>query len=178
VESVTNNAQLEVPGSLVASRVERRIHNLGHELEHREATMEEYLADTGQSREEFEAAVRQEIEAELKRELVLDEIAQRENIEVSNDEIEDHYLRLAAAVRQPVEKVVEQFDVNSVRASILQRKAVDWLLEHANVLGDDGAAQAGRLSAAADEDAAGADAATESAGAEAAPTETTAGEPA
>ncbi|HTL98624.1 MAG TPA: hypothetical protein VL181_07450, partial [Holophagaceae bacterium] len=101
-----------------------------HELEHRDTTMEQYLSEVGQTQEEFEAAVRTEIEAELKRELVLDEIAQRANLPVSNEEIEEYYLRMAEAVQQPVEQLVEQLDVNAVRASILQRKAVDWLYEN------------------------------------------------
>jgi FKBP-type peptidyl-prolyl cis-trans isomerase (trigger factor) len=69
----------------------------------------------------------------LRQDLVLDEIARRENLGASGEEIEHHYRMLSALMRQPIETVLEQFDVNSVRASILQRKAVDWLLENANI---------------------------------------------
>lgn len=138
VDGVTNSSTFEVPASLVTNRMQQRVHNLEHELEHREATMEQYLADTGQTREEFDAQLRAELEAELKRELVLDEIALREEIGVTNEEVEDHYMRLAAALRQPIEKVVEQFDVNSVRSSILQRKAVDWLMSRSVIVDENG----------------------------------------
>jgi len=125
--------QFQVPASLIVKRVELRLHNFQHELEHRQATIEDYLADAGQTREEFEAALHTEVETELRQDLVLDEIARRENLTVNGDEIEQHYRMLSMVMRQPLENILEQIDVNSVRASILQRKAVDWLLDNANI---------------------------------------------
>jgi trigger factor len=136
-QAATDAAQLEVPSRLVDIRLERRIKNLEYDLGQREATLEQYLQDTGQTREDFEAELRREVEADLRRELVLDEIARRENLSVSDEEIETHYRALAALFEQPLEKVIEQFDVHSVRASILRRKAVDWLMENAHIEGSE-----------------------------------------
>lgn len=131
---VAEGTELEVPGSLIDSRLHRRIHNLEHELEHRQSTLEKYLEETNSTREEMESKLREEITAELRRDLVLDEIARRENLQVSQQEIEQQYMMMASTFQQPVETLVENIDVNSVRASILQRKAVDWLYEHTQIL--------------------------------------------
>ena len=136
---VAESAQLEVPSSLIDSRVESRVHNLTHELEHRDTTLEKYFEETGTSREQMEADLRKEIEADLRRDLVLDEIARRENMVAVDEEIERHYLMLAQTFNQPVEEIVQQIDVNSVRATILQRKAVDWLYERATIIDENGA---------------------------------------
>jgi trigger factor len=109
------------------------LHSLEHELQERNLTVEQYLAEVGKSQEEMEAELRTELEAEVRRELVLDEIVRRQSLSVTGEEIEDHYRMMAAVLQQPIEQVIQNFDINAVQASLLQRKAVDWLLEHATV---------------------------------------------
>jgi trigger factor len=135
------STEFEVPSQLVETRTHNRIHNFEHELSHREATLDQYLDSVGQSREEFETQVRGEIENELRQELVLDEIARREKLDASDEEIENHYRMVAQAMRRPVEEVVQQLDYPTVRASILQRKAVDWLLSNASIAQGDAPAE-------------------------------------
>ncbi|HVF09728.1 MAG TPA: hypothetical protein VNA16_02945, partial [Abditibacteriaceae bacterium] len=131
--AATEATPVEVPARLVATRTELRLKNLEHELTHRESSLEQYLEETGKTREEVEAELKSEVEADLHRELVLDEIARRENLSTTDEEIEAYYLTLANVLQQPVEKVVEEFDVHGVRASIIRRKAVDFLVENADI---------------------------------------------
>jgi trigger factor len=137
-QGAVDAAQFETPGSLVDSRLERRIQNLEHELSHREATLDDYLKSTEKTREEFDAEVRTEVEQEVRQELVLDEIARREDIVASPEEIENHYHQVATAMGQPVEEIVKRLDVETARASILQRKALDLLIERASITREDG----------------------------------------
>lgn len=133
VQKVVEGAQLEVPGELVARRAHNRFHAFEHELSHRESNLEQYLAETGQSREEFEAALAQEIEGELRQELVLDEIARLQDVQVELPEIENHYRMMSQVLRQPIEQLINEVDVETVRASIRQRKAIDWLMQNASI---------------------------------------------
>jgi trigger factor len=126
-------AQFETPSSLVDSRVARRLENIEGELTHRGATLEEYLTSLEKTREAFDADLRAEVETEVRGELVLDEIARRENLTAEPEEIENHYHQVAAAMNQPVEEIVKRLDIESARASIQQRKAVDHLVLNAIV---------------------------------------------
>jgi trigger factor len=131
--AAANATEFEVPTQLVETRTQSRVQNFEHELSHREATLDQYLDSVGQSREEFDAQVRSEIETELRQELVLDEIAKRQELTANDQEIENHYRMVAQAMRRPVEEIVQQLDYQTVRASILQRKAVDWLVSNASI---------------------------------------------
>jgi len=133
VEAAVAGTQIEVPTTLAHRRVHTRLHSMESDLEQRGTNMEQYLAQTGQTSDELHDNLQTEMENELRRELVLEEIARIEKMEVSGQELESHYYMMAQVMQQPVEKVLEQFDVNTVQASLLQRKAVDWLLEHANI---------------------------------------------
>jgi trigger factor len=133
VQKVVEGATLEVPGELVGRRAHNRFHAFEHELQHRESTLDDYLTETNQSREEFEASLAEEIAGELKQELVLDEIAQKQNVEVTIEEIENHYRMMSQVLRQPIEQLLNEVDVETVRASIRQRKAIDWLMQNAKI---------------------------------------------
>jgi trigger factor len=133
VGKLVEGTTFEVPTALLERRAQVRVQNVEGELQGRGGTLDEYLKASGKTREEFEADVRAEIEIEMKQELVLDEIAQRENIKAQPDEIENHYYQVAQAMGQPVEKIVERLDIEQARASIQQRKALDWLLAHAQI---------------------------------------------
>jgi len=134
VEAAVASAQFETPQSMVHARAHRRLENLERELEQRGATLDQYLAGTEKTREEFSDEVHAEVEKELRQELVLDEIARREEIVASQQELENHYYQVAAAMNQPVEKIAETLDIETARASVLQRKAVDFLVEHAKIV--------------------------------------------
>ncbi len=133
VQKAVEGARLEVPSELVGRRAHNRFHAFEHELQHRESTLEDYLTENNQSREEFEATLAEEIGTELRQELVLDEIAMRQNVEVTIEEIENHYRMMSQVLRQPIEQLINEVDVETVRASIRQRKAIDWLMGNAKI---------------------------------------------
>lgn len=132
-DAVSAAAQIKVPTQLVEQRAHNRIHNMEHELEHRNASLDDYLKSSEKTREEFDVEIRSEIEKEVRQELVLDEVARREELSVSPEEIEMHYHQVAAAMGMPIEEVVKRLEVDVARSSILQRKAVDLVVENANV---------------------------------------------
>jgi trigger factor len=133
VQSVVEAAQLEVPSALVNRRIHDRIHSFEHELEHQNKTLDQYLEENNQSREEMENNLREEITDATRRELVLDEIARQRELKVTEDEFEQYYVSMAQALNQPVETLIERLDASAIHASLLRRKAMDWLYEHANV---------------------------------------------
>lgn len=133
LRQLVESTSFDVPPSLAEDRSQRRVQNVEAELAQRGGTLEDYLKAIGKTREEFEADVRSEVESEMKQELILDEIAQREGIEATQEELESYYYQAAQAMQQPVEKVVERLDVEQARASILQQKALMWLVENSDI---------------------------------------------
>jgi trigger factor len=82
--------------------------------------------------------LREELQNELKTELVLDEIAAKQELPVSMQEVEQHYLLMAQVMEQPVEQLVQNVPVANVRTSILQRKAIDLLVEKSTITDENG----------------------------------------
>lgn len=74
---------------------------------------------------------------EVKGYLLLEAIAGKEKIEVSEEDLAAHYQKLAAELQQPVEKITQAFRRNealeSLRGRLRQEKALAYLLSKANL---------------------------------------------
>ncbi len=132
-QKISDQAVLEVPSELVERRVQERIHHQEHELQHEGKTLDAKLEEDGQTREELENTLREEISTATRRELILDEIAQTETLKVTEDEFAGYYEQMSQMMQQPVEALIERLDAQAIHASLLRRKAIDFLLDQANV---------------------------------------------
>lgn len=138
VDAAVEGATFEVPSKTMHDRAHQRMHNAEAELQQRGATLQEYLQNTGKTHDEFSDELHAEADKELKQELVLDEIARRENLTASDAEVEMHYRQMAYYTGQPIEELVKVLDYETARGSVLQRKAVDWLVSNADIVDDEG----------------------------------------
>ncbi len=138
VKAVVDGSNLEVPASLVQIRLGERLQGIEQELAQNQATTEQYLTSINSTQEQLEADLREELQTELKTELVLDEIAAQQELPVTMPEIEQHYLLMAQVMEQPVEDLVKNVPVANVRTSILQRKAIDFLVSKAEIKDENG----------------------------------------
>jgi len=137
-ELVTEDA----PAPLVEGEVERRLHDLGHRLEAQGATFEQYLGAVGQSPEQFVEELRAAAVPAVKADLALRALADAENIEVTEEDIDAEIARLAEVLEQPAAQVrrtlVNDDRLPAVRSDLRKGKALAWLLEHVDVVDPEG----------------------------------------
>ncbi|BBZ40582.1 trigger factor [Mycobacterium conspicuum] len=97
IQSATLDALLEqvevpLPEAIVQAQFDGAIHNALHGLDHDEARFSEVLAARGSSREEFEAEARSAAEKDVKRQLVLDALADDLDIQVGQEDLTERLL--------------------------------------------------------------------------------------
>jgi len=150
VKQVVDKSEVAVPAALVSARVTDRVAGIEQELGQNGATIEAYLQAINSTQEQLEGDLREEIENELKTELVLDEIARGEKFPVSQDEVGNHYMMMAQMSGTDPQQLVKDVPYQSVVTSILQRKAIDFLADKAAITDESG--QPVQMSAGALED--------------------------
>jgi trigger factor len=113
---------------LVERRTAELWSGIARSLEQRGISAETYLTMTGQSAEDVVARLRAEAERSLKRELVLDAVATKLGVEVSDDEI-DELIREQIAVDDDPEEAKrllrETGGYEKLRADLRLKKALD-----------------------------------------------------
>jgi trigger factor len=142
LEALVELVDIEAPAPLVDSEVERRVHDLEHRLEDQRATISQYLEATGQTPEQLLDGLRQGAATAVKADLALRAVAEAEHFEPTDADIDAEIQRLADSYQvKPGElrKNLERADqMPAVRSDWKKSKALDWLVDHVEVVDPDG----------------------------------------
>lgn len=137
LEALLELVEVPLPEAAVSAEIEGRMHNLGHQLEHAGLTLEGYLADEEKSREEFDGEVRASAEQAVKASLVLDAIARKEELGVSDAELTEQVVRRAQRAgldpQSYADQLVQAGQVPVLAGEIVRGKALALVLENAKV---------------------------------------------
>jgi trigger factor len=132
----------DAPAPLVEAELERRVHDLGHRLESQGATFEQYFAAIGQEPEQFLEEMRAAAAPSVKADLALRALADAEELDVTEEDIDAEIVRLAEALGQSPAQVrrslVSGDRLPAVRSDLRKGKALAWLLEHVDVVDPEG----------------------------------------
>jgi trigger factor len=111
-------------GPLVEVRTRELLNGLARSLQERGIDANSYLQLTGQSPEALEQRLRAEATMSVARELVLEAVADKLEIQVTDDEIREE-LRTAGESDEDIEEFVAQGGADRVRDDIRLKKALD-----------------------------------------------------
>lgn len=132
----------EVPQALVDQEFQNRLQDLAMRLQAQGIGIEQYLATTGQDQEKFIEDLRESATQGVKVDLALRAVADAEGIEVDDDELEAEFQAVADRVGEKVAKVRKQLERNgqipAVRSDLRTRKALEWLVEHVELVDEGG----------------------------------------
>jgi len=125
-------ATVEFPPVMLESEVDRLLHERAGHVERGE-DLERYLAGIGKTEEEVRAELRPAADTFLRRSLVLSKVAQVENIEVADEEVEAEIERLTALSGARSAQMRQLFSSDdgrgTVRRNLLTRKTLARLME-------------------------------------------------
>jgi trigger factor len=142
LEAVAKLVDTEIPDALVTSETERRLHDLIHRLEHEGATLPDYLAATGQDQNAFVNQVRDGAIEAVRADLALRAVVNQEHIEATDEDVDREVDRLAERLKAKPEKVRRDLErggmFEAVRSDIARGKALQLLVDHADVVDESG----------------------------------------
>jgi trigger factor len=142
VKALVELVEDEVPDALINAEMERRLHDLAHRLEHQGVSLTQYLQATGQGQEAFVDDLRKGATESVKADLALRAVAEGETIEATEEDVDNEIAKLAEqmegdalGVRQQLERADQ---MPAVRSDIRKAKALGWLMEHVEIVDEDG----------------------------------------
>lgn len=137
---LADRTYVDLPESMIEQQVEQEIEELSEELSQKGISLDEYLSAMKGTRYQLEKAIRERVVEGLKSELILDAVAEAENIEITDEEAEEYIRANAAAAGGDPEKVLEdmrrQMRIPVIKANMRLSRAVDLLAEHAVFTGE------------------------------------------
>jgi trigger factor len=115
---------VQAQGLLVEARTRELLTGLARSLQARGIDANTYLQLTGQSPEVLEQRLRAEASLSVAREMVLEAVADKLGLEVTDDEIREE-LRAAGESDEDIDEFVERGGADRVREDIRLKKALD-----------------------------------------------------
>ena len=138
LEQLADLVEMEPPEALVTDEMQKRLHDLAHRLDARGATLEQYVAASGLSEEEFVARLRDGGARAVRADLAMRAIVEEEAIEVDDSELDQELQRIAERVNRPIEDVRSELDrgggLEAVRSEVARGKALQFVVDHALVV--------------------------------------------
>lgn len=137
LEALLDKVSIPLPETMVTDELNARRQNVEQQLAYAGMTMEKYLEDEGQTLEEFEADLERRVRDAIAAQFLLDEVAQREQLGVEQDELSQHLVRRAQQSGQdPQEFANHMFAHNHIPEmvqEVLRGKALARIVESATV---------------------------------------------
>jgi len=126
--------QFELPDSMVDYELNNIIDEIEKTLTYYNKTMEEQ----GLTKEMLVEEHRETAEKKVRRHLILGKIIDQENIELSDQQLEDGFAEMAQVVNQPVEAIKNYYQQNEdnldfFKHTLLEKQAIKLIIESSNI---------------------------------------------
>ncbi len=136
IQKVAENATVEIPRVMVEKQIDTMARDFDMRLRYQGLDLQKYLEIMGMDFEAFRGQFAGRAENEVKIQLVVEKIAQVENVQVSDDELDDEVKRMAELYKQSAEDLKKSLtpeDQVYVKKDIAFRKTIKLLVENAKL---------------------------------------------
>lgn len=123
----------EIPEAMYELKIDDSIREFSYRLQSQGLDLETYMKYTGMDKDSFRNGFRPQAERQVKVRLALEKIAELENIQVSAEEIEAEYAKMAEQYKMEVEKVKNVIAEKALSLDIAVEKAIDLVRNSANI---------------------------------------------
>lgn len=131
VEKAAENMTAEIPDSMVDEEVDRQLERMDYELRAQGASLEAYSKMLGGNMDSIRKSLRPGALNAVRTNIMLDAVVDAEKIEVSEEECEEEYKKLADSYKMELDKVKELLPVESLKGDLQVRKAAKLIAESA-----------------------------------------------
>ena len=123
VEKAIANATMEIPEAMIKTQAQQIVDDFARRIQSQGLTIDQYLQFTGMTVEKLMEDAMPQAKKRIETRLVLEAIAKAENIEISDEKVEEEIAKMAASYGMEVEKL-KSFMTDAEKAQIKEDMAV------------------------------------------------------
>lgn len=139
VDVLIANTEAEIPECMYEARIDDMASDFENRLAQSGLTLDEYLKYTGADKKTFLAGFRPQAERQVKIRLALENIAQTENITMTEEELSEEFKKLAERYEMKEEQIRQIVPAEELAQDLCVEKAIKLVRDAAEVV--DGAAE-------------------------------------
>ncbi len=134
IQKIIDASKMDIPDPMIDMQCENMIQEFEGRISQQGLSLEQYMQFSGSNIDKIKEQVRPEAVQRIQSSLVLEKIAEKENVEVTEDEINAQIDKMASVYGMPGEKMKEflsEEDTENIKRNLSIEKAVEIIMEHA-----------------------------------------------
>lgn len=134
VEKAIENATMDIPEAMIDMQVRQLTNDFAQRIQSQGLTVEQYMQFTGLTQEKMLEEFRPQAEKRIKTRLVLEAVVKAENLEVSDERVDEEINKMAESYKMEADKIKELMgdaEMKSMKEDIAVQDAVTFLVENA-----------------------------------------------
>ena len=131
VQMAAANMTCNIPACMIDEQVDHQIEQFAYQLQSQGMKMEDYVKMVGGDLSSLRASMRPMAEQTVRSDILLSEIAHAENMEVTDEEVEEELKKLAEQYQMELDKVKAAVDTAAVKSDLMGRKAAKLITDSA-----------------------------------------------
>ena len=136
IEKVCENAEVDIPEKMIEAQIDTMIQDFAQRLQYQGMSLEMYMQYTGATPESFREGFKDQAAKQTKTMLVLDAIMRAENLDVTDEEVNDKIAEMAKIYNMELDKLTELItdaEKENIASDVKMSKTVDLLVNNAKI---------------------------------------------
>ena len=136
VAKVVENASMEIPDKMIDAQAENMVQDMARRMQSQGLSLDMYLKYTGMTVEQMKEQARPDAEKRIRTRLVLEAVAQAENIQISDEKVDVEEAKMAEAYKMEVDKLksyMSESDIKQMKEDLAVPHADDLLVAEAKL---------------------------------------------
>ena len=125
------NMTCNIPACMIDEQVDKHLEQFAYQLQSQGMKMEDYLKMIGGDVKGMRDSMRPMAEQTVRSNILLSEIVHQENLDVTEEEVEEELKKMAEQYKMELDKIKEMVDVEAVKSDLKGRKAVKLIVDNA-----------------------------------------------
>ena len=134
INAVIADAKMDIPQAMIDTEAEQMMREFAQNLQMQGLSLDQYFMFTGMNKESFKEQTTPRAEERIKSRLVLEAVADAENIQATDEEFENEISDMAKNYNMEAEQVknfLREEDADNLKLDIRIKKAIELIVENA-----------------------------------------------
>lgn len=137
VAKVVENASMEIPEKMIDAQVDNMLRETAQRMQSQGLSMDLYMKYTGMTADQMKDQMRPEAVKRIQTRLVLEAVVKAENIETSEEKLDEEIAKMAEAYKMEADKLksyMTDSDKDQMKQDLAVQAAVDLLVSEAKLV--------------------------------------------
>ena len=134
VETAVENATMEIPDAMIDTQVQSMMEDFARRMQSQGLSLEQYFQFTGMDAKKMHDQMKPEALKRIQNSLVLEAVAKAENIEISDEKVDEEIAKMAEAYKMEVEKlkgIIGDSERDQMKKDLAVQAAADLIADAA-----------------------------------------------